>query len=79
MIEVSTIETIVKNVVSAQLMIPSIVTFLICITLTLLTPTLLRLVQREEDLSAVQASHIKPTLRIGGLGILIGLLVGLFC
>ena len=69
---------IVKNVVSAQLMIPSIVTFLICITITLLTPALFKLVQREDDLSAVQASHIKPTLRVGGLGILIGLLVGLF-
>ena len=78
MIEVSTIESIVKNVVSAQLMIPSIATFLICIAIILLTPALLKLVKREDDLSAVQASHIKPTLRIGGLGILIGLLVGLF-
>jgi len=78
MIEISTIESIVKNVVSAQLMIPSIVTFLICIAIILLTPALLKLVKREDDLSAVQASHIKPTLRIGGLGILIGLLVGLF-
>ena len=78
MIEITTIESIVKNVVSAQLMIPSIVTFLICIAIILLTPALLKLVKREDDLSAVQASHIKPTLRIGGLGILIGLLVGLF-
>ena len=59
-------------------MIPSIVTFLICIAIILLTPALLKLVKREDDLSAVQASHIKPTLRIGGIGILIGLLVGLF-
>ena len=78
MIEITTIESIVKNVVSAQLMIPSIVTFLICIAIILLTPALLKLVKREDDLSAVQASHIKPTLRIGGIGILIGLLVGLF-
>ena len=78
MIEVSTIEMIVKNVVSAQLMIPSIVTFFVCITIVLLTPALLKLVQREDDLSAVQASHIRPTLRIGGLGILTGLFVGLF-
>ena len=76
--EVSTITSIVRNVLSAQLMIPSIVTFLVCITTVLLTPTLHKLFRRENDLSAVQASHTKPTLRIGGLGILIGLLVGLF-
>ena len=78
MIDASTIAAIVKNIVSLQLLIPSIVTFLVCLTIVLLAPTLFKLVQREDDLSAVQASHVEPTLRIGGLGILMGLLVGMF-
>lgn len=71
---VSEIQEIVTIILLAQLWIPSIVSFFICLVLVLLTPSLLKLVGRQGDAHAVQAAHDKPTLRIGGLGLLIGIL-----
>ena len=76
MLTVAHIEAIAANVLSAQMLAPWVVSFLVCLALVLLTPVLIKLVARREDLDAVQAAHSRPTLRIGGLGILFGVLAG---
>ena len=78
MVTVTDIQMVVQNVVSAKMAIPSILTFVVCVTLALLTPFLFNLLRGKEDLVAVQSAHTQPTLRLGGLGILIGLIVGVF-
>lgn len=70
------IERIVLNILSAHLVTPAAVSFLVCLSLVLMAPVILKLFSRREDLHAVQAAHTKPTLRIGGLGILAGVLAG---
>lgn len=55
---------------------PLVVSTVVCLALVLLSPALLKLVSRRDDLGAVQATHTKPTLRIGGLGILFGVMTG---
>ena len=70
------IERIVLNILSAHLVTPAAVSFLVCLSLVLMAPGILKLFSRREDLHAVQAAHTKPTLRIGGLGILAGVLAG---
>ena len=57
---------------------PLVVSTVVCLALVLLSPALLKLVSRRDDLGAVQATHTKPTLRIGGLGILVGMMTGTF-
>jgi len=74
MATVSDIQDIVTNILVAQMWLPSIVSFFMCLVFVLLTPTLFTLFQRQEDANAVQSAHEKPTLRIGGLGLLIGIL-----
>ena len=76
MLTVAHIEAIAANVLSAQMLAPWVVSFLVCLALVLLTPALIKLVGRREDVNAVQAAHSRPTLRIGGLGILLGVLAG---
>lgn len=76
MLTVAHIEAIAANVLSAQMLTPWIVSFLVCLALVLLTPALIKLVARRGDVNAVQAAHNRPTLRIGGLGILLGVLAG---
>lgn len=76
MLTTTNIQQVVGNVISAQMMMPSIVTFMICFALVLLTPAVMKLFARREDLKAVQSAHTKPTLRVGGLGILAGVLTG---
>lgn len=46
----------------------------VCLGLVLLAPALLDRILRE-DLLARQASHVQPTLRLGGLGIFAGICV----
>ena len=70
------IERIVANVLSAQMVTSTAVSFLVCLSLVLMAPAILKLFSRREDLQAVQAAHTKPTLRVGGLGILAGVLAG---
>ena len=74
MATVNDIQDIVTNILVAQMWLPSIVSFFVCLVFVLLTPTLFTLFQRQGDANAVQAAHEKPTLRIGGLGLLIGIL-----
>ena len=74
MATVDHIQGIVTNILVAQMWIPSIVSFFICVVFVLLTPTLFTLLRRQEDANAVQAAHDAPTLRFGGLGLLIGIL-----
>ena len=74
MATVNDIQDIVTNILVSQMWLPSIVTFFMCLVFVLLTPTLFTLFQRQEDANAVQSAHEKPTLRIGGLGLLIGIL-----
>ena len=76
MLTAAHIEAIAANVLSAQMLTPWVVSFLVCLALVLLTPALIKLVARREDVNAVQAAHSRPTLRIGGLGILLGVLTG---
>jgi len=76
MLTTANIQRIIGNLLSAQMLTPSIVTFMICLAFVLLTPTILKLIARREDLHAVQSAHTLPTLRIGGLGILAGVLTG---
>ena len=76
MLTVQNIEAIALNVLSAQMLTPWIVSTVVCLALVLLSPMLLKLVSRREDLEAVQAAHSRPTLRVGGLGILLGVLTG---
>ena len=74
MATVNDIQNIVSNILVLQIWLPSIVSFFMCLVFVLLTPTLFTLFQRQEDANAVQSAHEKPTLRIGGLGLLIGIL-----
>ena len=76
MLTTANIQRIIGNLLSAQMLTPSIVTFMICLAFVLLTPTILKLIARRKDLHAVQSAHTLPTLRIGGLGILAGVLTG---
>jgi UDP-N-acetylmuramyl pentapeptide phosphotransferase/UDP-N-acetylglucosamine-1-phosphate transferase len=77
MLTTANIQRIIGNLLSAQMLTPSIVTFMICFAFVLLTPTILKLIARREDLHAVQSAHTLPTLRFGGLGILAGVLTGM--
>lgn len=74
MVTVNDIQDIVTNILVAQMWIPSIISFFMCLVFVLVTPTLFTLFQRKGDANAVQSAHDKPTLRIGGLGLLIGIL-----
>lgn len=76
MLTVKNIEAIASNVISAQMLMPCVVSTLVCLLLVLLSPALLKVLSRPEDLAAVQSAHSSPTLRVGGLGILIGVLTG---
>lgn len=48
------------------------VSLALCLGLLVLAPRLLALIQRS-DLSARQTAHLRPTLRLGGIGIVAGL------
>jgi len=74
MVTVNDIQDIVTKILVAQMWIPSIVSFFMCLVFVLLTPSLFKLFQRQQDANEVQAAHDKPTLRIGGLGLLFGIL-----
>ena len=50
--------------------------FVVSVCLCLATPHLFKALGREGDRSAVQSAHHKQTLRLGGLALTIGLLVG---
>ena len=76
-LEISDIRSVVENLVSAQVLMPSIVTFFVCLAIVLLTPAIFRLIRARDDVTAVQSAHTRPTLRIGGIGILIGILTGM--